>query len=144
MTLRCECSPPNVVVTGLMRDLATLALRDVSPIRRAQVAAMTDDEFWSVLRTDPRTAALTDDFRHDPAARQVIESPTGAPDNDNDNDNPGVPDINRLHGEPLLPRSATRRRRLRATGSPRVSGVAHYTTAVVASPSRAPPRDLAG
>lgn len=72
---RSQCSSPNVVATGLMRHLADLALSDMSPARQAQVAAMTDDEFWMVLRSDPRTVALADDLRRDPAVWRAIESP---------------------------------------------------------------------
>ncbi len=31
------------------------------------VAAMTDDEFWTLLRTDPRTAQVASALRRDPA-----------------------------------------------------------------------------
>lgn len=73
---RSQSSAPNVIATGLMRHLATQALADMPRAGVMRVAAMTDDEFWAMLLSDPRTATLADEFRRDPAAWTVTDCPT--------------------------------------------------------------------
>lgn len=72
---RSRCSAANIVATGVMRHLATQLLTDSSAARRAEVAVMTDDEFWALLLTHPRTAGTAHALRSDPAAWDVIPDP---------------------------------------------------------------------
>jgi len=64
---RWLCSPVNAVPNGVVRHLAGLLLDHACPERRAEVAAMTDDEFWALLLTDPATASHARELRRDPA-----------------------------------------------------------------------------
>lgn len=77
---RWQSSEPNVVATGVVRNLAERLIEDgvtgQSEDRRADVAAMTDDEFWARLLADPRTAAVAATLRRDPAGWQLV--PDGA------------------------------------------------------------------
>ncbi|WP_164088477.1 HD domain-containing protein [Frondihabitans sp. 762G35] len=68
---RAHCSPANVVATGVMRHLAETLLEDLDDASRRVVAAMTDDEFWTLLLADPRTAEVATSLRRDPAAWRV-------------------------------------------------------------------------
>lgn len=61
----------NLVATGVLRHLATRVVIDLPPSRRAEIAAMTDHEFWALLLADRRTSSAVDAFRRDPAAWQV-------------------------------------------------------------------------
>ncbi|GAA2097704.1 HD domain-containing protein [Streptomyces albiaxialis] len=60
-------STVNAVPCGVVRHLAALLLADASPERRDEIAAMTDDEFWALLLTDPATARATRALRRSPA-----------------------------------------------------------------------------
>jgi len=64
---RRHCSMANAVPNGVVRYLATLLLQKGPPVLIDAVAAMTDDEFWTLLRTDPRTADAATAVRRDPA-----------------------------------------------------------------------------
>lgn len=64
---RRHCSMANAVPIGVVRHLATVLLQHAPPTNADAVAAMTDDEFWTLLRTDPRTAEPASALRRDPA-----------------------------------------------------------------------------
>ncbi len=64
---RRHCSTANVVPNGVVRYLATVLLQNAPAALIDAVAAMTDDEFWTLLRTDPRTADAATALRRDPA-----------------------------------------------------------------------------
>ncbi|MDA3645466.1 HD domain-containing protein [Saccharopolyspora indica] len=64
---RWLCSTVNAVPSGVVRHLATAVLADACPARRGEIAAMTDDEFWALLLTDPATAPAARALRRDPA-----------------------------------------------------------------------------
>lgn len=64
---RRHCSPANALPNGVVRHLATVLLDNAPGEIIDAVATMTDDEFWTLLRTDPRTAAATIALRKDPA-----------------------------------------------------------------------------
>ncbi|WP_461143520.1 hypothetical protein [Salinifilum aidingensis] len=64
---RWLCSTVNAVPSGVVRHLATVLLADASPARRGEIVAMTDDEFWALLLTDPATAPAARTLRRDPA-----------------------------------------------------------------------------
>lgn len=72
---RSQSSTANIVATGVMRHLATRLLTGMPEARRAEVAAMTDDEFWGLLLTHPRTAPTAHAFRSDPAAWDLVPDP---------------------------------------------------------------------
>lgn len=77
---RWLCSPVNAVPNGVVRHLAGLLLDHACPERRAEVAAMTDDEFWALLLTDPATASRARELRRDPAGWRTtgVEDSTAA------------------------------------------------------------------
>lgn len=60
------CSTINIVPSGVVRYLASIVLDDASPARRAEVAAMTDDEFWVLLLSTPATVDVARALRRDP------------------------------------------------------------------------------
>ncbi len=64
---RRHCSMANAVPIGVVRHLAIVLLQNAPPTLVDAVAAMTDDEFWTLLRTDPRTAEAASALRRDPA-----------------------------------------------------------------------------
>lgn len=64
---RWLCSPVNAVPGGVARHLAHTVLADADPSEHDHIAAMTDDEFWARLITDPRTATHAHAPRRDPA-----------------------------------------------------------------------------
>lgn len=64
---RWLCSTVNAVPSGVVRHLAAVLLADASPPRSGEIAAMTDDEFWALLLTDPTTAQAARALRRDPA-----------------------------------------------------------------------------
>lgn len=63
---RSQTSAVNALATGVMRHWAGLLLQDASPLQRSGIAAMTDDEFWMLLRADERTGGDAGQFRRDP------------------------------------------------------------------------------
>ena len=48
-----------------------MLLQHATPTLVDAVAAMTDDEFWTLLRTDPRTAETASALRRDPAGWKI-------------------------------------------------------------------------
>jgi hypothetical protein len=81
---RSQCSEVNATATGLIRYLATLVLANMSPVDQRLVAEMTDDEFWSLLLTEPRTRDQARAFRRNPstwrAVRQGRDTVTAEPE----------------------------------------------------------------
>ena len=71
---RSQCSPSNIVATGLMRHFADQLLTQMSIARRMEVAEMTDDEFWSLLLSSSATRSSARLLRRNPAAWQVIDA----------------------------------------------------------------------
>lgn len=73
---RWQSSEPNVVATAVVRNLAERLLEDhathQSEDRSAELAAMTDDEFWALLLADPRTVAVAATLRRDPAGWHLV------------------------------------------------------------------------
>lgn len=69
---RWRTSTPNVVATGLVRDLARTLLAGLAPAERRRIAAMTDHEFWALLLAHPRTGPTADAFRRDPVAWTAV------------------------------------------------------------------------
>lgn len=67
-------SAVDVVPTAVVRHLAGVLLDDAPAGRVAEVAAMSDEEFWVLLMTDPATAGTTRALRADPAAWRVTGS----------------------------------------------------------------------
>lgn len=64
---RRHCSTANAVPNGVVRYLAAVLLKDTPAALAEAIAAMTDDEFWTLLRTDRRTADAATALRKDPA-----------------------------------------------------------------------------
>jgi uncharacterized protein len=77
-----QSSAANVIAAGVMRHCATQLLTNMSAVRRAEVAAMTDHEFWMLLLTDPLTAATAETLRRDPAQWEVVEDSVNRLDDD--------------------------------------------------------------
>ncbi|MGW8378277.1 HD domain-containing protein [Streptomyces sp. ODS28] len=75
---RWLCSHTNAVPNGVVRHLAAVLLRDATERRRAELAAMTDDEFWALLLSEPATAEHTRLLRRDPAAWRVTDIAPGS------------------------------------------------------------------
>ena len=63
---RWLCSTINAVPSGVVRHLAGTLLTDASAARRAEIAAMTDDEFWVLLLSEPSTTQVARALRRDP------------------------------------------------------------------------------
>nr|WP_240895413.1 HD domain-containing protein [Kineococcus siccus] len=68
---RSQLSPANVLATGLLRHWTELVLRGAAPQEVSRAAAATDDELWTLLRTDERTRHDVERFRRDPARWDV-------------------------------------------------------------------------
>jgi hypothetical protein len=80
---RWRTSAPNVIATGLVRQLSAMVLTDLDTDGQWDVAAMTDDEFWALLLTDPHTGSTTHAFRRDPGAWTATTlDPSPTPDSD--------------------------------------------------------------
>lgn len=110
---RWLCSRTNVIPNAVVRHLAERHVSASSPAHRAEVAAMTDDEFWGLLLSDPHTASHARALRRDPAAWELREhgDPDGG-DDDPDRGDAATPryEIKRLYldmplvdGRPLPP-----------------------------------------
>jgi HD superfamily phosphohydrolase len=76
---RSQTSVVNVLATALIRHWAGLILGDAAAHQRAAIAAMTDDEFWALLRADERTADDVEQFRRDPQQWSVTQQEIAAP-----------------------------------------------------------------
>ncbi|WP_432542917.1 HD domain-containing protein [Kineococcus sp. SYSU DK002] len=77
--VRSQTAAVNVLATAVMRHWAGLVLDDAAPHQRAAVAAMTDDEFWALLRADERTAGDVEQFRRNPQQWSVTRQETATP-----------------------------------------------------------------
>jgi HD superfamily phosphohydrolase len=75
---RLHLSAVNVVATGIMRQLVATVFNGMTAKQREAIVASTDDQLWATLLTDPRTAALADGLRRDPAAWKAEEQLPGA------------------------------------------------------------------
>jgi HD superfamily phosphohydrolase len=80
---RLHLSVVNVVATGIMRQLASTVVKGMTTQQREAFVASTDDQLWAILLTDPRTAALADELRRDPAAWDAeVQRPGATPSQD--------------------------------------------------------------
>lgn len=73
-----QSARPNIVTTGVMRHLAEQIVTDLPPAKRAEVAALTDHEFWSLLLAHPAVGPVADALRRDPAAWHVVPFEQGS------------------------------------------------------------------
>jgi uncharacterized protein len=113
---RWRTSSPNVVATGLVRQLSARMLTDLDPDGQRQIAEMTDDEFWALLLTHPRTGLIAHAYRRDPgawAATRLEATSTRDSDPSDPREEGGIEfDVGRLYldlplvdGQPLTDRS---------------------------------------
>jgi hypothetical protein len=83
---RWRTSTPNVIATGLVRHLSTMMFTDLDADGQRHIATMTDDEFWALLLTHPRTGPTAHAYRRDPGAWAATPlEPTPTPDSDPSN-----------------------------------------------------------
>lgn len=91
-----QCSPANLIVNAVLRDLVERALDGASPARRSEVAAMSDDELLAVLATDERTGEQARLLRADPTAWDV--APAVGDDGDDGGAGGSIPiEVRRLY-----------------------------------------------
>ncbi|MFG3258724.1 HD domain-containing protein [Streptomyces sp. NPDC048172] len=100
---RWLCSTVNAVPCGVVRHLAAVLLDAATPERRDEIAAMTDDEFWVLLLTDPATADATRALRRSPDWPTRETDATDATDGSDGPDGPdgGAGIVFTVHGRYL-------------------------------------------
>lgn len=113
---RWRTSTPNVIATGLIRQLSAMMLTDLDTDGQRHIATMTDDEFWALLLTHPRTGPTARAYRRDPAAwtaTTLEPTPTRNSDSSDPRKGGGIEfDVGRLYldlplvdGQPMVDRS---------------------------------------
>lgn len=66
-----QCSPINLIVAAVLRDLVEHVLEGASPQRRSEVAAMSDGEVLALVLGDARTGGRARLLLADPTAWQI-------------------------------------------------------------------------
>ncbi|WP_375400845.1 HD domain-containing protein [uncultured Amnibacterium sp.] len=82
-----QCSPANVAPHAVLRDVAATLLEGArenagedAREEVTRIASMTDDQFWALALSNPRTAATTERLRRMPGSWAVHQLDPGDPD----------------------------------------------------------------